>query len=197
MICTDDLLKAVLNKVAMIDEQHISTYHEEEYALYCIVKKDYSKRKDRASAEKNSPTLSSLSRSTSFGSDEELFRAKSVAEFWLDATRLLTDYQLDKRDFVIELRQTPIQLKVKSFIDTYEIMTIDVETTVVKIKEQIAQKILSEDQLQIWHTEDYGLILESSGGADGFFLKDSVNIGSYFTDHNSALKVLEIRHIIV
>ena len=174
----------------MMDEQHISTYHESDYALYCIVKKDYSKRRDKSrSMERISPSVS-LSLTGSYGSDdEEVIRVKPVAEFWLDTTRLLTDYHLDKRDFIIELRQKPIQLKVKSFIDTYEMMTIDVETTVVKIKEQIAQKILNEDQLQIWHNEDYGLILETAGGSDGFFLKDSVKIGIYFTEPSAALKV--------
>lgn len=175
----------------MMDEQHISTYNESEYALYCIVKKDYSKRKDRRlSVDRISPSVTSLTLTASYGSDdEEIIRVKPVAEFWLDTTRLLTEYHLDKRDFVIELRQKPIQLKVKSFIDTYEMMTIDVETTVVKIKEQIAQKILNEEQLQIWHNEDYGLILETAGGSDGFFLKDTVKIGIYFIEAAAALKV--------
>jgi hypothetical protein len=191
-LTVNDLLKAVLNKLAMMDEQHISTYNESEYALYCIVKKDYSKRKDRRlSVDRISPSVTSLSLTASYGSDdEEIIRVKPVAEFWLDTTRLLTEYHLDKRDFVIELRQKPIQLKVKSFIDTYEMMTIDVETTVVKIKEQIAQKILNEEQLQIWHNEDYGLILETAGGSDGFFLKDTVKIGIYFIEAAAALKKL-------
>jgi hypothetical protein len=61
---------------------------------------------------------------------------------------------------------------------------------VVKIKEQIAEKILNEEQLQIWHNEDYGLILETAGSSsDGFFLKDGVKIGIYFSDQATANKV--------
>jgi hypothetical protein len=53
------------------------------------------------------------------------------------------------QDCVLELRRKPLKLRVKTFDDKYEEMSFNVNHTIAKIKEELANKIL------VWQSKSH------------------------------------------
>lgn len=96
------------------------------------------------------------------GDEEEDDETSSVLEFLMDNNALLTDYRLDNKECILELRRKPVNIRVKTFGDTYEEMSFDLSHSVSKIKKELANKILGPEQRKLWNSTDYCLILETS-----------------------------------